>query len=200
MTVELLNTLSLVSYIVAGVLLLLSVALFFLLDVPKLYGEITGKTAKKAIDAIQKHNESSKANGYDSNKHSRSKLTDKISKSGRITSYGDGGSIGVSTEKIAVNQNPNVSKETTVLSQSNETTVLSDSNETTVLSIGNNETTVLSSQPTSVNETTVLVNENPVMGETTVLTQDVSYVDTTPAIGFELEAEFDFAESSEIIE
>ena len=49
MTVELLQIISLVSFIIAGVLLLLGIALFFLLDVPKLYGDISGRTAKKAI-------------------------------------------------------------------------------------------------------------------------------------------------------
>lgn len=43
MTVELLQTLSMAAYIAAGVLLLTAVALFFLLDVPKLYGDVSGR-------------------------------------------------------------------------------------------------------------------------------------------------------------
>ena len=33
-----------------------AVALFFLMDIPKLYGEISGRTARKAIEQIRKHN------------------------------------------------------------------------------------------------------------------------------------------------
>ena len=57
MTVEMLNTLSFASFIASGVMFLTAVALFFLLDIPKVVGEVSGKTAKKSIQQIQKHNE-----------------------------------------------------------------------------------------------------------------------------------------------
>lgn len=57
MTVELLQTLSLIAYIVAGVLFLVAVALFFLLEIPKLFGYLTGTTAKKAIETISQQSE-----------------------------------------------------------------------------------------------------------------------------------------------
>lgn len=199
MTVELLNTLSLISYIVAGVLLLVSVALFFLLDVPKVYGEISGKTAKKAIDAIQKQNESTQANGYASNNAARSKLTDKISKSGKIKADSGGLPIGVGTEKIAVNQNPAVSKETTVLSSASETTVLSDSSETTVLTSPQSETPPATFGEVA-NETTVLVSDTPMIGETTVLVENPINTTSVPTVLFEIEAEVNFADSTEVIE
>ena len=40
----------------AGIFFLTAVALFFLMDIPKLYGEISGGTARKAIEQIRKHN------------------------------------------------------------------------------------------------------------------------------------------------
>lgn len=59
MSVELLQTLSLVSYILAGLLFLLAVGLFFYLKVPALWGEVTGRTARKAIKAMKWKNEES---------------------------------------------------------------------------------------------------------------------------------------------
>lgn len=59
MSVELLQTLSLVSYILAGLLFLLAVGLFFYLKVPALWGEVTGRTARKAIQAMKWKNEES---------------------------------------------------------------------------------------------------------------------------------------------
>ena len=53
MTVEMLNTLSFASFIASGVMFLTAVALFFLLDIPKVVGEVSGKTSKKSIQQIQ---------------------------------------------------------------------------------------------------------------------------------------------------
>ncbi len=53
MGVELLQILSLVSYILAGLLFLVSGFLFFYLKVPALWGEVTGRTARKAIRTMQ---------------------------------------------------------------------------------------------------------------------------------------------------
>ena len=64
MSVELLQTLSLTSYIIAGVLLLMSVALFFLLDIRKVIGDVTGSTARKAINSIREQNEASGNKAY----------------------------------------------------------------------------------------------------------------------------------------
>ncbi len=57
MSVTLLQTLSLVAYILAGLCFLIAVALFFYLKVPVLWGEVTGRTARKAIRAMKWKNE-----------------------------------------------------------------------------------------------------------------------------------------------
>lgn len=130
MTVELLQTLSLVSFIIAGVLLLVGIALFFLLDVPKLYGDISGRTAKKAIEAIRQQNETSGDKAYKPSavNAARGKLTDKISASGRLESQTAGLPIGVGTEKMGNGAFTPQSNETTVLAEefspAGETTVL----------------------------------------------------------------------------
>ena len=139
MSVELLQTLSIVSYIAAGVLFLGAVALFFLLDVPKLIGDISGSTAKKAIEAIRQQNESTGDKAYKPSavNASRGKVTDKISPSGKLEQRSSGLSIGAQTEKL----------DTTDLTAAaiEATTLLNDLSETSVLQDGENgATTILS--------------------------------------------------------
>ena len=153
MSVELLQTLSLVSFIVAGVLFLVGVALFFLLDVPKLYGDVSGRTAKKAIEAIRQQNESSGNKAYKPSavNAERGKLTDKITQSGRLRSQTAGLPVSVGTEKFAIS---------TLHAQPNETTVLNESSgETSVLEQPAGETTVLTANlpPAEAGETSVLI-------------------------------------------
>ena len=57
MSVELLQTLSLIAYILAGLFFLVALGLFFYLKVPALWGEVTGRTARKAIRAMKWNNE-----------------------------------------------------------------------------------------------------------------------------------------------
>lgn len=138
MSVELLQTLSLVSYIIAGILLLASVALFFLLDVPKLYGDISGRTAQKAIKAIRQQNERTGDKAYKPSavNAARGKVTDKMTPSGRLGEVTAGLPIGVETEKLAVSNMEPTANETTVLMEpAGETTVLEDTTagETAVL-------------------------------------------------------------------
>lgn len=176
MTVELLQIISLVSFIVAGVLLLLGIALLFLLDVPKLYGDISGRTAKKAIEAIRQQNESSGNKAYKPSavNAERGKLTDKISHSGSVVGKTSASGISVGTEKL----------HTDVLT--------AKANETTVLNGGGNETTVLDHQP-GTGETTVLAQNQVEAGS--------ADVDTTPDNnGFTVDVEISFTGSSEIIE
>lgn len=47
MTVELMQTLSIVAFVIAGVFLLIAIALFFLFNIPKVYGYLSGRTRKR---------------------------------------------------------------------------------------------------------------------------------------------------------
>lgn len=138
MSVELLNTLSLVAYIVAGVLFLVGIALFFLLNVPKLIGDISGSTAKKAIEAIRQQNENTGDKVYKPSpvNAARGKITDRISPSGKLERRSSGLSIGAQTEKFDTTELLQAAQATTLLSAGNETTVLnqSESGTTTLLS------------------------------------------------------------------
>ena len=53
MSVELLQILSVVAYILAVVMLVLSIILFFVLNIRKVIGNLSGSTAKKAINDIR---------------------------------------------------------------------------------------------------------------------------------------------------
>lgn len=56
MSIDVLQTCSVGFWVAAGIFFLTAIALFFLMDIPKLYGEISGRTARKAIEQIRKHN------------------------------------------------------------------------------------------------------------------------------------------------
>ena len=120
---------------VAVLFFIVSVLLFFVLRIPDVIGDLTGATARRAIEDIRNRNEETGEKLYKSStvNKQRGRLTDKISESGRIISRNPnefGGAMAtekISTQKIANN-------ETTVLSSSNETTLLSTENETTLLS------------------------------------------------------------------
>lgn len=173
MTVELLQTFSIVAYIAAGVLLLVAVALFFLLDIPKLYGDVSGRTAKKAIKAIRQQNESTGNKAYKPSvvNAERGRLTDKISSSGRLQSQTDGLPVSVGTEKF------------------DTSTLAPQTNETIVLEQPGGETTVLTGNlPQDSGETTLLVNESAIP----VTNQELHE--------FTVDAEMSFTGSSEIIE
>jgi hypothetical protein len=121
MTVELINTLSTAAFIAAGVMFLLAIALFFILDIPMVVGELSGKNAKKSIKEIQKHNEGNSE-----------RLNRVSSRNTHVTKPGKTGRVGVGTEKFTTNSLPAKANETTLLN-SNETTLLNNNNETTLL-------------------------------------------------------------------
>lgn len=133
MSVQLLQTLSLVAFILAGVMFLVAVALFFLFNVPKLYGEVSGATARKAIESIRQQNEESGNKAYRPSpvNASRGKLTDKISPSGRIEVKHNSSAISVGTSKLSTSELIDTTASETVLLEvdSGATTLLSSDNE-----------------------------------------------------------------------
>ena len=113
MSIDVLQTCSIGFWVAAGIFFLIAVALFFLMDIPKLYGEISGRTARKAIEQIRKHNEEA--------------LT------GDIAGVHTGS--GVRTEKFSTATLPPeaAAGATTVLAEAGATTVLAEAGTTTVL-------------------------------------------------------------------
>ena len=139
-----------VAAILCGIMLVTSILLFILLRIPKVIGDLSGATAKKAIENIRNQNEASGDKTYKTSavNQSRGKITDKISPSGRLQRNPSGPIAGaMATEKIGDAQPP--AAETAVLAEPTaaETTILGG-NDTTVLSgVVGNETVVLSTAP-----------------------------------------------------
>lgn len=130
MSVEVLQLLSLIAYVVAGIFLIISIVLFFVLDVRKLVGDISGATARKAIEDIRRQNEQSGDKAYKPShvNMARGRLTDKISPSGRILQAGSHLNGSPGTQKFNTVELTAAAGETVVL-----TTELEGANETTVL-------------------------------------------------------------------
>lgn len=126
MTYEIYRYVFIGAAILCGIMALVTILLFFLLEIPRVIGDLTGSTARKAIEEIRQQNESSGNKIYKSSavNRERGKLTDKISPSGSLYPAETGPLDGfMETEKIGTQQ----LGETDVLDNtgSDETTLLS---------------------------------------------------------------------------
>lgn len=157
MSYEMYRYIFLGALIACGVFFVIAVVLFFTLRIPKVISDLTGRTARKAIENIRLQNEQSGDKTYQSSAVNleRGKLTDKISQSGRLmprdaTPFG----TGVITEKISTMELEQPAGETDVLDQPiGETDVLTPiAGETDVLAPVTGETEVLApaEQPVQV--------------------------------------------------
>lgn len=171
MTYEMYRYIFLGGLIACGVFFVIAVLLFFTLRIPKVISDLTGRTARKAIENIRMQNEQSGDKAYQTSAVNleRGKITDKISPSGRLeTKAGTPFGTGRATEKIS----------TMKLEPVGETDVLTVTEETTVLSNCAGETEVLTCAA----------------GETEVLAAPVQ-----PAQAFTVEYEITFTHTSEVI-
>ena len=150
MTYEIYRYIFIGGAISSGIMLVIAIVLFFVYKIPGVLGDLTGSTARKAIENIRNQSEQSDHKVHHTSKvnRERGRITDKITPSGRVVQAPTGAVYGsmvtekIGTQKLDVNEAP-YSAETAVLGSNNETAVLSSSNETAVLS-RNDETTVLS--------------------------------------------------------
>ena len=167
MSVELLQTLSLISFIVAGVALLVAIALFFLLDIRKVVGNLSGATARKAIRNIRLQNENAADNDY-------SAATDRITRSGRIERQAAGKAGAPQTEKFATTELAMSAQETTVLGPA--------ANETTILNAGSGATQPLQSiLPASAKQPAYAVTD-PASAAVFVKEIEMGFTDSTEII------------------
>lgn len=137
MTYDVYRYIFLGALIACGIMIVISLILFFTLKIPRVIGDLTGHTARKAIEDIRRQNEQSGDKTYKSSAVNlqRGKLTDKITRSGKLVKRGESPfGTGVITEQLAGQSTNAYSEDTTVLETAPETTVLfSLSGETTVL-------------------------------------------------------------------
>jgi hypothetical protein len=134
MTYEMFRLIFIIAAILSAVMLSISVLLFFLLKVPKLVGDLSGRNARLAIESIRAQNFSTgeKVYGPSPVNKERGKITDNIASGHAVSGgllYGT-----IMTDNLEAQSYMN---ETTLLpaveaqSFTNETTVLPAINETT---------------------------------------------------------------------
>ncbi len=154
--------------IIAIIFLVATIILFFALHIPRVIGDLTGSTARKAIKNIREQNIQTGDKVFRSSKVNidRGKVTDKISPSGRLFKpLGDSG-YGMKTEKIS----------TQIL----ENTAASDFNnefgETTLLATESGETVVLS--PELLKTGKIIDLEENVEGSYFIIEQEITFIHT----------------------
>ena len=198
MTYDTYNLIFIIGAILAGVMLVTALVLFFVLKIPRVIGDLSGSTARKAIADIRSQNTATgvKVHKTSAVNKERGRITDKISGSGRLQPRHDpGNAAAMNTEKL---HSRKLAKEAAA----------SAANETVVLEQPAAETTVL---PQTAPETTVLGTASPVpqtapafSPETTVLPQANAFgaANMPPAYaptGFTIEYELTFIHSDELI-
>lgn len=173
MTYEIYRYIFTVSAVLSGIMLALAVALFFLLRIPSVVGDLTGRTARRAIEDIRNRNESTGEKTHLPSRvnRERGRITDRITNSGRLHERASPmRAPGGETGRIITRQLEPLADETTPLSTG-----------TIPLSAASN------------NETTLLTGEMSVGGETTVLNRP-SY-----SGAFTVEYEITFVHTDEVI-
>ncbi|MBQ2803796.1 MAG: hypothetical protein IJF07_07850 [Lachnospiraceae bacterium] len=205
MSVELLQTLSMVAFIASGIFLIVSVILFFVLKIPAIIGNLSGSTARKAIEDIRQQTQADTGKGYkiNSTKLSNMHNTVKISTSKLVGGGNETTVLGQGNETTLLGQSGN---ETTLLSQprGNETTLLAQSggNETTMLNMQNENQTTLLSQPDG-GQTTVLPRSTS--GQTAMLSPQQVFNDVIMSVAsnpvpFSVDVDIYFYESMEALD
>lgn len=83
---ETLSTLSIISFVVAGISLVLAVFFWFFFKIPTVIGDLSGRTARKSIARMRAANEKTGNKSYKESKTNaaRGKLTDTIKDSGKL--------------------------------------------------------------------------------------------------------------------
>ena len=153
--------------------LIVALVLFFVLKIGDVIGDLTGATARKAIEQIRSQNENTGSKTYKSShiNRERGKLTDRMTPSGRISRPATSGNgEAMATSKISTQQLDAAARE---------------SYETSLLEAG------------AANETTLLQPEGS--GETTVLSQDEQYVPPAEQNAFAIEYEITIVHTNERI-
>lgn len=150
---EVLSTISLVSFIIAGISFVLAVAFFFVFKIPNVIGDLSGKNAQRSIAQLRAINEKSGSKAYRTSEtnEKRGKLTDTMEESGKlkkkskksvelkkkVSSDDERPETGLLESNVAAN---NDVQQTEFLDTNDETGLLGDPNETETLELASNRT------------------------------------------------------------
>ncbi len=219
MSVEQLQMLSMAGYIASGGFLVSTVLLFFILKIPRLIEDMTGVTARRAIEDIRRQNEGGGRSGNHTavKRKVRGSHTDKISSSGRQR-YTSGEKPGTVTAKrvstgLTEHMRGGMAEETTLLMKggmAEETALLMQggmAEETSLLMQGGmaEETSLLMQEGTGtaatvLQQTMIQGNTVPAMaGSTEELSQHQALQDRAKA-SVVVQVDIGFSESSETVD
>lgn len=146
MTYDVYRYIFIIGAILCGVMLVVTILIFILMNIPKVISDLSGATARKAIDDIRRQNEDGGEKTYKPSKvnATRGKITDKISNSGRIV-QNNHVHVGIETTSMQTQQLDQTANETSLLDESiGETSLLDESiGETSLLEESIGETSLL---------------------------------------------------------
>lgn len=131
---DILNTISVISFIAAGIFAVLAIALWFIFKIPTVIGDLSGRTAKKSIERMRQNNEKTGNKLYKTSKGNleRGKLTG--TKEGMKQSDESNAETGLLNENLARDFDDQatgilVEDETTLMDGNTETAPLDSANE-----------------------------------------------------------------------
>ena len=184
-TAEILSTISTISYVISALCLVLSVFFWFKYKIPSVYGDLSGRTARKSIAQMRENNEKSGNKFYkpSSTNKERGKVTEAIEKiqketnkneqqdSSETTPLDDTSPLDdLATTKLSSDETTELqtleteqlnAEETTELSVNEETAILGNDNETEMLSPSEMRSTINSNQcQLTIIEEVMIINTN----------------------------------------
>jgi hypothetical protein len=121
-----LSTISLISFILAGIFLAVTILLFFLFKIPSVWGDLSGRNARKSIEKMRDNNEKTGRKSYSSSRTniSRGKITETISSSEET------GLLSENHQRKYENEGTGIlEQETETLKDEKETTVLQENSD-----------------------------------------------------------------------
>lgn len=132
---ETLSTLSIISFIIAGVCLVLSVFLWIFFKIPTVIGDLSGRNARKSIARMRAANEKSGSKSYKASKTNaeRGKLTDTMQHSKKLKQEQDSSDNRPETGLLNDNRADEDLSEATGVLESETTGLLVDENATAPL-------------------------------------------------------------------
>lgn len=107
MTYEIYRYVFIGAAVLCGIMAVVTILLFFFMKIPRVIGDLSGRTARKAIEEIRQQNESTGDKTYKSSpvNRERGKLTDRISPTGSLYPVETDSLAGaMATEKIGTQQ------------------------------------------------------------------------------------------------
>ncbi len=134
-----LSTLSIISFVMAGVFLVLSILIWIIFRIPTVIGDLSGRTARKSIAKMRAANEKSGSKGYRESRTNaeRGKLTDNMKNSRKLVQEHNMSDERPDTGLLNENRAYGQLSEETGMMESETTGLLVDENTTAPLGVPN---------------------------------------------------------------